>query len=82
MGDVQGPEKVNDTCLKTTHVGTLDRGLYLLQVHLYLSQEEAHYTFLMNTFQTADNSLIKLLHIADFAGHFTLQKPLCKYFAN
>jgi hypothetical protein len=26
MGDAQGPEKVNDTCMKTMHVGTVDRG--------------------------------------------------------
>jgi hypothetical protein len=27
MGDVQGPEKVNDTCVKTKHAGRMDRGL-------------------------------------------------------
>jgi hypothetical protein len=26
MGDVQGPEKVNDTCVKTMHAGMMDRG--------------------------------------------------------
>jgi hypothetical protein len=26
MGDVQGPEKVNDTCVITMHAGTMDRG--------------------------------------------------------
>jgi hypothetical protein len=26
MGDVQGPEKVNNTCMKTMHAGTMDRG--------------------------------------------------------
>jgi hypothetical protein len=26
MGNVQGPEKVNDTCVKTVHVRTIDRG--------------------------------------------------------
>jgi hypothetical protein len=30
MGNVQGPEKVNDTCLKTMHVGTMDRGFTVL----------------------------------------------------
>jgi hypothetical protein len=25
MGDVQGPEKVNATCVKTVCVGTMDR---------------------------------------------------------
>jgi hypothetical protein len=30
MGDVQGPEKVNDTCVKTLHVGTMDRGFIVL----------------------------------------------------
>jgi hypothetical protein len=30
MGDVQGPEKVNDTCVKTMHAGTMDRGFTLL----------------------------------------------------
>jgi hypothetical protein len=26
MGDVQGPEKVNDTCVETMHLGMIDRG--------------------------------------------------------
>jgi hypothetical protein len=26
VGDVQEPEKVNDTCMKTVHAGTMDRG--------------------------------------------------------
>jgi hypothetical protein len=26
MGDVQGPQKVNDTCVKEMHVGTMERG--------------------------------------------------------
>jgi hypothetical protein len=26
MGDVQEPEKVKNTCVKTMHVGTMDRG--------------------------------------------------------
>jgi len=26
MGDVQGPEKVNNTCVKTMHVGMMGRG--------------------------------------------------------
>jgi hypothetical protein len=26
MGDVQGPEKMNDTCRKTMHSGMMDRG--------------------------------------------------------
>jgi hypothetical protein len=26
MGDVQGHKKVNDTCMKTMHTGTTDRG--------------------------------------------------------
>jgi len=26
MGDVQGPKKVNDTCMKTMHGGMMDRG--------------------------------------------------------
>jgi hypothetical protein len=30
MGDVPGSEKVNDTWMKTLHVGTLDRGFTLL----------------------------------------------------
>jgi Tfp pilus assembly protein PilX len=38
MCDVQGPEKVNDTCMKTMHVGTMDRGftLYLYLFIIYL----------------------------------------------
>jgi hypothetical protein len=26
MGDIQGLEKVNNTCVKTMHVGTMDKG--------------------------------------------------------
>jgi hypothetical protein len=26
MGDVQGPKQVNNTCVKTMHVGMMDRG--------------------------------------------------------
>jgi len=39
MGDVQGPEKVNDTCMKTMHAGTMDRGftLYLFPYFFHLS---------------------------------------------
>jgi hypothetical protein len=32
MGDVQGPEKVNDTCVKTVHVGMMDREVLLYQI--------------------------------------------------
>jgi hypothetical protein len=27
VGDVQGPENVKDTCVKTVRAGTMDRGL-------------------------------------------------------
>jgi hypothetical protein len=30
MGNVQGPEKVNDTCLKIMHAETIDRGFTVL----------------------------------------------------
>jgi hypothetical protein len=30
MGDVQGPEKVNDTCVETTHAGMMNRGFTVL----------------------------------------------------
>jgi hypothetical protein len=30
MGNVQGPEKVNYTCMKTVHAGTIDRGFTVL----------------------------------------------------
>jgi len=33
MGDVQGPEKVNDTCMKTMHVRMMDRGFSVLAFH-------------------------------------------------
>jgi hypothetical protein len=26
MGEVQGPKKVNDTCMKTVHAETTDKG--------------------------------------------------------
>lgn len=30
MGNVQGPEKVNYSCVKTMHVGMIDRGFTVL----------------------------------------------------
>jgi hypothetical protein len=30
MGDLQGPEKMNDTCGKMMHMGTIDRGVTVL----------------------------------------------------
>jgi hypothetical protein len=30
MGDVQGPQKVNNTCMKTMHAGTIEVSLYFL----------------------------------------------------
>jgi hypothetical protein len=30
MGNVHGPEKVNDTCVKTVRVGAMDRGFTVL----------------------------------------------------
>jgi hypothetical protein len=30
MGDVQGPERVNDTRVKPLHVGIMDRGFTVL----------------------------------------------------
>jgi hypothetical protein len=38
LGDVRGPEKVNDTCVETVHVGTMDRGFTLLW-HIACTQE-------------------------------------------
>jgi hypothetical protein len=36
MGDVQGPEKVNDACMKTVCVGTVDRGfIYIHKVEIF-----------------------------------------------
>jgi hypothetical protein len=37
MGDVQGPEKVNDTCMKTMHAGTMDRGFTVYMSTLCIS---------------------------------------------
>jgi hypothetical protein len=37
-GDVQGPQKVNNTCMKTTHVGTMDRGFTALQIFMVKGQ--------------------------------------------
>jgi hypothetical protein len=30
MGDLQGPEKVNNTCMKTVNAGIMDRGFTVL----------------------------------------------------
>jgi acetyl-CoA carboxylase beta subunit len=30
IDDVQGPEKVNNTCVRTMHVGTMERGFTVL----------------------------------------------------
>jgi hypothetical protein len=35
MDNVQGLEKVNDTCMKTMHVGTTDRGFIVLTIILW-----------------------------------------------
>jgi hypothetical protein len=41
MGDIQGPEKVNNTCVKTVHAGMMDIGftvpvLQSLASHLWI----------------------------------------------
>jgi hypothetical protein len=33
MGYVQGPEKVNNTCVKSMHAGMVDRGFSVVNVH-------------------------------------------------
>jgi hypothetical protein len=35
MDDVQGPEKVNDNCVKTIYEGTMDRGFTVHTGMLY-----------------------------------------------
>jgi hypothetical protein len=32
IGDIQEPEKVNGTCLKAMHVGTMDRGFTAIRI--------------------------------------------------
>jgi hypothetical protein len=34
MGDIQRPEKVNNTWVKTMHVGMMDRGFTLLGIYM------------------------------------------------
>jgi hypothetical protein len=34
IGNVQGPEKVNDTCVKTMHVGTINRGFTVYNISI------------------------------------------------
>jgi hypothetical protein len=41
MGDVQGPEIVNDTCVKTVHVEMIDRGFTVVP---YLTDYQAMQT--------------------------------------
>jgi hypothetical protein len=36
MGDVQGPEKMNDTCVIAMRVGTMDRGFAVLNLFVSL----------------------------------------------
>jgi hypothetical protein len=31
VGDVQGPEKVHNTCVKTMHAGSIDKGFTVLR---------------------------------------------------
>jgi hypothetical protein len=39
MGDVQGPEKVNDTCAETMHMGTIDRGFTVALVTSFVFEK-------------------------------------------
>jgi hypothetical protein len=32
IGNIQGPEKVKDTCVKTVHANTMDRGFTVLKI--------------------------------------------------
>jgi hypothetical protein len=41
MGDVRWQEEVNDTCVKTVHVGTMGRGFTTLKITFYTT---LHYT--------------------------------------
>jgi hypothetical protein len=36
MSDLQGPEKMDDTCGKTGHRGTVDRGFTVFSVIVYV----------------------------------------------
>jgi septal ring factor EnvC (AmiA/AmiB activator) len=40
MGDAQGPEKVNNTCVKTVHVGTMGRGFTVIVICRLKAEEE------------------------------------------
>jgi hypothetical protein len=42
MGNLQGPKKENDTCVKTMHVGTMDRGFTVYNYLLYAMQAQPH----------------------------------------
>jgi hypothetical protein len=44
--DVQGPEKVNDTCEKTMHAGTLDSGITVIHSLLIILKPKAEENFL------------------------------------
>jgi hypothetical protein len=39
MGNVQGPEKVNGPCVKTVHLGTMDRGFTVLNTEFKFCYE-------------------------------------------
>jgi len=39
MGDGQGPEKLNDTCRKTMHRGTMDRGVTVFRIFCQLGDQ-------------------------------------------
>jgi hypothetical protein len=49
MGNVQGPEKVNDMYMKTMHVGTMDRGFTLSYKYMHYRQVRNYLDlFIMN----------------------------------
>jgi hypothetical protein len=50
LDDVQGPEKVNDTCVKTMHVGMMDSGITVIHSLLIILKPKAEENFLWAPF--------------------------------
>jgi hypothetical protein len=58
MGDVQGPEKVNDPCVKTLHAGTMDRGYIVFMKSTLVFDDYAAVTWCLPIPELVDKSII------------------------
>jgi hypothetical protein len=65
MGDVQEPEKVNNTCVNTMCTGTMDRGFTVPLLHLLQANRECD---------------ANKLHVKEFRCQFNMQMAIVRHF--